>query len=217
MIDFERARRVMVDNQLRTSGITDHRLLVAMGEVPRERFISGPRHTLAYIDEAQPISATRRMAAPAAFARLVQLAEIEHTERVLDLGCGTGYSTAVLARLAAHVTAVDDEAELAGRARAILGQLGVGNVDVIAGPLATAPSSAAPFDVVVVEGVLETVPDAFLALLKPEGRLVAATAERGRPPVAHLFVNSGKGVAASAAFDANLPPLSPPPDPGFVF
>jgi len=217
MIDFERARRVMVDNQLRTSGITDHRLLAAMGEVPRERFISGPRHTLAYIDEAQPISGARRMAAPAAFARLVQLAEIEHTDRVLDLGCGTGYSAAVLARLAAHVTAVEDEAELAARARTILAELGVANADVVAGPLATAAAASAPFDVVVVEGTVESVPESFLALLKPEGRLVAATAERGRPPVAHLFVNSGKGVAASAAFDANMPALSRPSDPGFVF
>src|SRR5689334_4220778 len=98
MIDFERARRVMVDNQLRTSGITDHRLLAAMGDVPRERFVSGPRHTLAYIDEAQPVSATRKMAAPAAFARLVQLAQVEHTERVLDLGRRSAYSTALLAR-----------------------------------------------------------------------------------------------------------------------
>lgn len=217
MIDFERARRVMVDNQLRTSGITDHRLLAAMSEVPRERFISGPRHTLAYIDEAQPVSGTRRMAAPAAFARLVQLAEIDGNDRVLDLGCGTGYSTTVLARLAAHVTAVEDEADLAVRARKILAELGVSNAEIVTGPLATAAGSGAPYDVVVVEGVLESVPPEFLSLLKPEGRLVAAIAERGRPAVANLFVNSGKGVAASAAFDANLPPLTPPTDPGFVF
>jgi protein-L-isoaspartate(D-aspartate) O-methyltransferase len=217
MIDFERARRLMVDNQLRTSGITDHRLLAAMSEVPRERFISGPRHTLAYIDEAQPISATRKMASPAAFARLVQLAAVEHTDRVLDLGCGTGYSTAVLVRLAAHVTAVDDEVELAARARTTLADLAIDNAEVVVGPLAAAAASGGPYDVVVVEGALESVPDSFLALLKPEGRLVAATAERGRPPVAHLFVNAGRGVAASAAFDANLPPLARPSDPGFVF
>jgi protein-L-isoaspartate(D-aspartate) O-methyltransferase len=217
MIDFERARQVMVDNQLRTSGITDHRLLIAMSEVPRERFISGPRHTLAYIDAAQPISQTRRMAAPAAFARLVQLAQIEHTDRVLDLGCGTGYSTAVLARLAAEVTGVEDEPDLAARARTILAELGIGNAAIMAGPLASTGASGAPYDVVVVEGVVDAVPPQFLALLKPEGRLVAATAEGGRPAVAHLFVNSGKGVAASAAFDASLPLLTRPANPDFVF
>lgn len=217
MIDFERARKVMVDNQLRTGGITDHRLLIAMSEVPRERFISGPRHSLAYIDEAQPLSATRKLGAPAPFARLVQLAMIEHDDAVLDVGCGTGYSTAVIARLAAKVVGVEDDRELAARARAILSDLGVANAEVSEGPLSTSPLARAAYDVVVVEGVLEAVPQDLFTFLKPEGRLVVPIAERGRPAVANLFVNSGKGVAASVAFDSSLPRLGPAPAPGFVF
>jgi protein-L-isoaspartate(D-aspartate) O-methyltransferase len=217
MIDFGRARKVMVDNQLRTSGITDRRLLTAMGEVPREAFVPGSRHGLAYIDDALPLSATRKLGAPAPFARLVQLAAIEHTDRVLDLGCASGYSAAVLARLAASVVAVDEDAALAASASSTLARLGVANVEVIAGAPATAGVANGPYDVIVVEGAFETVPDAFFAQLKPNGRLVALIAPRGKPEVAHLFVKSGTGVAATPAFDARLPPLSAPESRGFVF
>jgi len=217
MTDFDHARKVMVDNQLRTSAITDRRLLIAMGEVPRERFVPGPRHALAYIDEAQPLGGARKLAAPAPFAKLVQLAAIEHTDQVLDLGCGTGYSTAVLARLAAHVVAVEDEPALASAARSNLAALGVANASVVEGPLATAGKANGPYDMVVVEGALAEVPDALLGQLKPEGRLVAIIAENGRPGVAHLFVKSGKGIAARAEFDAKLPPLAPRRDDSFVF
>src|SRR3569833_3573996 len=98
MIDFAQARKTMVDNQLRTSGSTDRRLLAAMGEVPREAFVPAARRGLAYIDEAQPLGGRRRLGPPAPFAKLIQLAAVEHTDRVLDVGCGSGYSRAVLAR-----------------------------------------------------------------------------------------------------------------------
>jgi len=217
MIDFERARKIMVDNQLRTSGITDRRVLSAMGEIPREKFVPAVRHGLAYIDGAQPLNATRSLGAPAPFARLVQLAAIEHTDRVLDLGCATGYSSAVLSRLAASVVAVEEDPLLASAARDNLASLGITNVTVVEGAFARAASDHAPFDVAIVEGALAEVPQAFLAQLKPEGRLVALIAAAGKPPVAHLFVKSGRAVSSSAAFDARLPPLSRPADPGFVF
>ncbi len=217
MIDFERARKVMVDNQLRTSGITDHRLLVAMGEVPRETFVAGSRHALAYIDAPVPLSATRQLGAPAPFAKLVQLAAIEHTDRVLDVGCGTGYSAVVLARLAASVVAVEDDTALAAAARANALRLNAGNVTVVEGPLSTAGAAGGPYDVAVVEGSIESVPESLFDQLKPEGRLVALIAPPGRPAVAHLFIKSGSGIASSAAFDARLPPLARAADDRFVF
>ena len=217
MIDFERARKIMVDNQLRTSAITDRRLLTAMGEVPREKFVPAVRQALAYIDEAQPLNATRRLGAPVPFAQLVQLAAIAGGDHVLDLGCGTGYSSAVLARLAASVVAVEDDPMLAASARNTLAELGLGNVTVVEDKFARGGKAQGPYDVVVVEGTLETLPDAFFAQLKPEGRLVALIAAGNRPPVAHLFVKSARGVASSPAFDAHLPPLARPAEPGFVF
>ena len=217
MTDFDHARKVMVDNQLRTAAITDRRILTAMGEVPREKFVPGVRHSLAYIDESHPLSATRRLGAPAPFAKLIQLAAISHTDRVLDLGCGTGYSSAVLGRLASEVVAVESDPSLAAAARTTLAEIGATNVRVAEGALETAGKSGAPYDVIVIEGALASVPDALLAQLKPEGRLAALIAKPGRPAVAHLFVKSGKSIAARAEFDAVLPPLAPKRDDSFVF
>ena len=216
MTDYAHARKTMVDNQLRTSGITDRRLLTAMGEVPREAFVPASRRELAYIDEAQPLGGSRRLGPPAPFAKLIQLAAIEHTDRVLDLGCGTGYSSAVLAKLAADVVAVDEDAALADHARKTLSELGVGNVTVVSGSLTSAKGKG-PFDVIVLEGTVPEIPDGLLAQLKPEGRLVASIALPGRVPVAHLFAKSGRGIASRADFDARLPPLVRATEDRFVF
>lgn len=217
MTDFAQARRIMVDNQLRTSGITDRRLLAAMGEVPRELFVPPARRELAYIDGAQPLNRTRWLGAPAPFAKLVQLAAIEHTDRVLDFGCGNGYSSAVLARLAAEVVAVDDDPSLLAEAREALRKIGGGNVTVAEGSVSTAGKAKGPFDVIVLEGVVPEVADALFAQLAVDGRLVALIGAAGQVPVAHLFAKSGKGIAARPDFDARLPPLHKVADDGFVF
>lgn len=216
-IDYERARQTMVDNQLRTSAITDRRLLTVMGEVPRECFVPPAREVLAYTDASHPLGGARQLGAPAPFAKLVQLAEIEHTDHVLDVGCGTGYSTAVLARLAATVVGVESEAGLAASARRTLAEIGAANVSIVDGDLSTAAKSKGPYDVIVIEGTVTEVPDAYFDQLKPEGRLVALVAEGGRVAVAHLYAKSGKGIASRADFDARLPPLSPVQSDSFVF
>jgi len=217
MIDFARARTLMVDNQLRTSGITDRRLLAVMGEVPREIFVPPARQGLAYIDEAHPLSATRKLGPPVPFAKLIQLASIEHTDRVLDVGCGTGYSAAVIAGLAAQVVAFEDDAALASAARKNLVAVDAKNVSVVDGPIAGGGAEQAPYDVIVVEGTLVEVPQNLFDLLKVEGRLVAFISAPGKVPVAHLFAKSGKGIAARADFDGRLPPLARPETDTFVF
>src|SRR3569623_1975426 len=117
MVDFARARQTMVDNQLRSNAVSNLRLLAVMGEAPRERFVPVGRRNLAYIDEDVPLGVGERaLSAPAPFARLVQLAGIGPDDAILDLGCATGYSAAVLARLGRSVVAVEPEPALAAAA-----------------------------------------------------------------------------------------------------
>jgi protein-L-isoaspartate(D-aspartate) O-methyltransferase len=219
MVDFERARKAMVDNQLRTSNITDRKLLAIMGRVPRERFVPADRRSLAYIDEAHLLQGnrTRRaLSAPAPFAKLVQLASIQHGDKVLDLGCGTGYSTAVLAELAEHVVGVDDQPELIGQARENLQALGRDNVTMVEASLETGAPEHGPFSVIVVEGAVDAVPEALFGQLADGGRLVSLI-RRGATSVANLFVKTGEDVAGRPEFNASLPPLADPDTDEFVF
>lgn len=219
MVDFGRARKAMVDNQLRTSAITDRTLLAVMGRIPRERFVPKDRESLAYIDEPhllQPGRSKRALAAPAPFARLVQLAEIHRTDRVLDLGCGSGYSAAVLAALAGHVVAVDDQPDLVTLTRDNLQGLGIGNVTVAEASLSVGAPELGPFDAILVEGAVAALPHALFDQLADGGRLVALM-QRGATSVANLFVKTGDDVAGRPVFNASLPPLADPGDDRFVF
>lgn len=219
MSDFQRARRTMVDNQLRTSGITDRRLLAAMGQVPRELFVPETRRTLAYIDEAHPLPGPsgRAMAAPAPFAKLVQLAGIDEDDAVLDIGTGHGYSAAVLARLADRVVAVESDPELVRVARETLGSLGGGNITLVEAPLDAGAPEHGPYDAIVIEGAVVSVPQALFDQLGDGGRLVALI-RTGAAPVATLYVRSGERVAARPEFNTSLPPLtSERPVEKFVF
>lgn len=208
MADFATARLRMVDNQLRTSTVTDHRLLAAMGEIRRETFLPADREALAYADVAHPLGGGRFLAAPAPFARLVQLAEIVHTDRVLDVGSGTGYSTAVLARLANEVDGLEPDRELAEKARTNLAEAGIANARIVVGPFDGAGLAHDHFDVIVIEGALASEPTSLFPLLRDGGRLVALIAVNG-PAVAQVFVRSGDEVAGRSEFNATLPPLTP--------
>ena len=218
MVDYERARRFMVDNQLRTSHITDRRILAEMGRLPRELFLAESRRPLAYIDDVQPLGAAgsaRFMPAPATFAKLLQLADIAASDRVLDLGAGAGYSTAVIAGLCDSVLGIEEDPQLAAAAVENLSALGLANAAMRAGTAADVAGQC--YDVIMVEGAVDSVPEALFALLEEEGRLVALVREKG-VAVAHVFVKSGGSVAARAEFNATLPPLYAGPRPvEFVF
>jgi protein-L-isoaspartate(D-aspartate) O-methyltransferase len=207
MADFETARRRMVDNQLRTSNITDRRILGAMGEVPRELFVPAERQDLAYADTPHALGGGRWLAPPAPFAKLIQLAEIEHTDNVLDVGAGTGYSTAVLARLAANVTGIESDPALVARAKDIFSRYPSDNAQVVEGALDGAGQPRDTFDVIVVDGAVDAAPATLFPLLKDGGRLVALL-RQGGTGVAHVYVKSAAGIATRAEFNTALPPLA---------
>lgn len=213
MFDFAAARRMMVDGQVRTSDVTDQRIIAAMLDLPRERFVPERQASLAYLDLDIAITADRaprRLLKPMVLAKLLQAAEIRPQDRVLDVACGTGYSSALLARLGHHVIALEEDATLARHARENLAALGVGNAEVVSGALTDGWPAGAPYDVILVNGAVEQVPNQLLRQLAEGGRLVGVV---GRAPAskATLYLASGGQASALPIFDAAAPAL-----PGFA-
>ena len=173
------ARRNMVDSQLKPNKVTDARVIAAMAAVPRERFVPDALQGVAYSDEDIPLGQGRYLMEPMVFARLLQAAEIAGSDKVLALGAGAGYGAAVMARLAASVVALEADPALAGRARGLLGELGCGTVSVVVGALEAGCPAEAPYDVIVLEGEVEDLPDALLRQLAPGGRLVGVMRRAG--------------------------------------
>lgn len=214
MIDFERARAQMVESQLRGGGVTNAAILARMRSVQRENFVAVERRGLAYADDIQWLGDGRFLAAPVTLAKLLKLAEITAQDSVLDIGAATGYSTAIIAGLAASVLAVEQDAGLAAIAVTNLAALSLGNASVVAGSVEQVGTRR--FDVVIVQGSMERVPDALVAAMNEGGRLVALIGV-GAASVAHVFVKSGDRVTARREFNAFLPPLAAPASGAFVF
>jgi protein-L-isoaspartate(D-aspartate) O-methyltransferase len=216
MTDFAQARRMMVDGQIRTSDVTDLDVLAAFGALARERFVPERRQAIAYLDLDVPLDGAggRALMKPMVLAKLIQAAEVGTRDRVLVVGCGTGYSAAILAQLAGTVVALEEDAALAKAAA----QLAAGDeVAVVTGPLASGWSKAAPYAVILLDGAAEVVPPALFDQLGDGGRLVGVI---GRAPIGRgtVYRRSGAHVSARAEFDAVgplLPGFAKPP--AFVF
>ncbi|MFG1417143.1 protein-L-isoaspartate O-methyltransferase [Xanthobacter sp. V0B-10] len=212
MIDFVELRRGMVDGQVRTNDVTDHRIVGAMLDIPREKFVPPALKSLAYIDddlEIRPASGSapaRYLLEPMILARLVQLADVDEKDHVLDVGAGTGYGAALLSRLAQQVVALEEDAELAAAADKTLSDLGVGNVAVMQGPLAAGWPAEADYDLIVIEGAVEVIPDRLFAQLKEGGRLVAVIGEGGAGR-ATIFTKIAGHPSERVAFNAAVPLL----------
>jgi protein-L-isoaspartate(D-aspartate) O-methyltransferase len=215
MSDLSLQRLNMVESQVRPSDVTDRRIPRAMNAVPREAFVSAARRSLAYLDIDLPLDVPgqgntgRVLLAPRIFAKLLQLASIEPNAIVLDIGCGTGYSSAILARLAQTVVALERDTALVQEATRVLQSLGVDTVAVVQGELVAGYPAEGPFDAIIIEGAVAAVPEALLGQLKDGGRLVAILSD-GRTSRALVWRRTGSTISESDGFDAAAPFL-----PGF--
>jgi protein-L-isoaspartate(D-aspartate) O-methyltransferase len=217
MIDSMQARRTMVDCQIRPSDVTDRELLATFLEVPRERFAPADLANVAYLDRDLFVDPKRALLKPMVLARLIQAAEVGAGDRVLDVACGTGYSSAILARLAAAVTALEDDAERSRRCGDMLAQAGAGNITAVCGPLDAGWPAGAPYDVILVNGACETEPQGLLRQLNEGGRLVAVMGT-GPDGKAMLFRRDHGEIGSRTLFDAAAPALPAfAKAPAFVF
>lgn len=173
----EALRHAMVASQLRTSAVSDVRVIAAMSSVARERFLPETSASLAYVDSMVPLVAGRRQNTPLATGRLLTAARILPGDKVLLVGAAGGYTAALLARLAREVVALESEPALVEHARGALA--GVGNVEVVEGPLRAGWAAGAPYDVIIVDGAIERVPDELFDQARPGGRLATGLADRG--------------------------------------
>jgi protein-L-isoaspartate(D-aspartate) O-methyltransferase len=224
MVDFRAARRAMVDGQIRTNGVTNLDLIGAMLDVPREAFVPERQTAVAYLDRDLPLpsrsGAPRYLIKPEVTAKLIQAADVMPQDRVLVVGAATGYSAAIVSRLAASAVALEEDAGLAETAQANLRHLGVANATVVTGSLCAGWPAAAPYDVILVAGGVETVPQALFDELSAGGRLIAVVYEGGGDAPGPVDGKVGKAtlyrevkgeVGGRTLFDASAPLL-----PGFA-
>jgi len=215
------ARRFMVDSQLRPNKVTDSRLLAAMGDLPRERFLPPVLAARAYADEDVRLPGGRAMLQPMMIARLLQLLRIRDGDRMLVLGAGTGYAAAVAATCGARVVAVESDAVLFGVARqAMQALLPAGAVNLVQADPAQGHAAGGPYDVILIEGQVPAVPDAIAAQLAEGGRLatVLAASDRAVTSRAVSGVRHAGSFSVTDAFDcATLPLPAFQPAPAFVF
>jgi protein-L-isoaspartate(D-aspartate) O-methyltransferase len=177
LTDYTTRRRMMVDTQVRPSDVTRFPIIDAMLRIPREEFVPDALREAAYIGENLDLGAGRTMLEPRTLAKMLELADPQPGHVALDLGCGLGYSTAVLAHLCDFVVAVEDDEARAEEAQSLLSGHGIDNAAVMAGPLAEGSAKSGPFDVILIQGAVENLPDALLDQLREGGRIVCLFAE----------------------------------------
>lgn len=207
-MDFAAARRNMVESQLRTNQVTDAAVLAAMGELPRERFVSEGISDIAYVDEDLKIGDDRFLMEPMVLGRLLQVVAPQSEDVALCVGCGSGYASAVLSRLCGAVFALESGADIAQRATGLLSDLGIDNAFVVEGALEAGWAKEAPYNVILLEGAVAEVPQEILDQLADGGRLVTVIRTEFGIGTATLLEKRHGLVSRRALFDANIPVLS---------
>lgn len=209
MTDFDTNRTMMVDTQVRPSDVTKFPIIDAMLTVRREAFVPPSRKEVAYVDANIALSPSRVILEPRSLAKMLDALDIQQEDMVLNVGAGLGYTAAILSRMSEAVVALEEDADLASEAEAALGQQGADNVVVIEAALTEGAAKHAPFDVVLIEGAVEQVPEALISQLKEGGR-IAAIFSSGALGECRIGYKMDGRVSWRMAFNAGAPVL-----PGF--
>lgn len=207
MVDYSNRRTMMVDTQVRPSDVTKFPIIDAMLSVPREVYVPDQLREAAYMGEHVELGGDRVILEPRTFAKMLEALDVQPDHTVLDLGCGLGYSTAILARLADFVAGVEDDEDLASEAQSILSENGVDNAAVMAGNLTEGAAKSGPYDIIIAQGAVEEVPSSILDQLREGGRIAAIFAE-GSLGVVRVGYKQNDAVSWRFAFNATAPTLS---------
>ena len=200
--DYAAARQAMVDSQLRPQGVNDPAVIAAMSAVPRERFVPEGQRPLAYVDRALPLGPGRAMPAPSVTGLLITALATLRGESALVVGAGSGYSSAILAEMGLNVTALEAEPALVAAGRK-------NGVEMVEGPLDQGHAKGAPYDLILIDGAVEYIPDALVEQLREGGRIGGALIDHG---ITRLFIGrrAGGGFGFHSIADSATPAL-----PGF--
>lgn len=197
----------MVDTQVRPSDVTKFPIIDAMLSVPREAFVPSSMREAAYIGENLDIGGGRVLLEPRTLAKMLDVLDIKPTEVILDIAPGLGYSTAVLAHMAEFVIGVEDDESRAEEAQSILSEQGIDNAAIISGALAEGAAKSGPYDVIILQGAVEVLPDSLLAQLKDGGRIVSIFAE-GDLGVVRIGYKMDQRINWRMVFNAGAPVLT---------
>jgi len=201
------ARQHMIDCQLRPNEVNNERIIEAISSVNRENFVPKNLNGVAYLDDDIPVGKGRYIMGPMVFARLIDAADVKKDDLVLDIGCATGYSSAVLGRLAEAVVAVEEEESLVEAALNILAKESCDNVAVVKGPLVEGLAEQGPYDLIFINGMIDQLPHAITDQIAEGGRLICILNDKGIGKATYVTCENGL-VGQRILFDATIPSLS---------
>lgn len=209
MFDYAAARQHMINSQIRTNDVTDPVILASFRKIPRESFVPAGQRALAYSDVHIKTDEGRYLIRPRDFSKMIDAADIKNTDIVLDIACGRGYSTAVLAGLCDTVVGLEDDEDRVSQASDLLMKVDITNAAVVKGDLKSGAREHGPFDVIMMSGSVNEVPKTWLDQLANGGRLVAVV-QNGPVGRVCVYTRSGDAIGERVVFDASVPAL-----PGF--